>query len=487
MPDLRLKVLVGPNAGAELPLEVGTYSIGTSPECDLVPRDSTVKEHHANLEVGADSIIVTPVDGEVKVNGRKIEQATRIEFFDGVMLGNSGFALGPDGEEWPDVRFTAASDPQASATAPTPPDGGASRLDDADKPGQAAAPAAKRAKPADEPAKATDGSSARVPRVGAIFVTLLLIGAALAAVLYFEHHAQNVIATSEQTQTAEPEPYVTRVRNAIDALGLSSSLQVDAAGERASDVTVEGYVTTRQERRDVVDAVRGVSTQVAINVWSNDLIETSVRETLSGIGAGLSIAEANDGRVQLRGVVPDDSAVQDIRQRIMQDVSGVQTLTFDVIVLSEAVQWLKNQLSAASIDPGELTIGTVDKGVVASGALPDTARSGWADVTRAFASKYGSDVSLQDQVSFAQPRTAEDEAISLPVRAINLGPPAYIALDNGRKYTVGSTLPGGMTLQEIESDHLLIEHNGQQQRIEFDPHTVSLGEADDGADDADTR
>src|SRR5688572_18462280 len=53
---LRLSVLSGPDRGAELVLERGTYLVGKDPGCALVLRDPAVSRQHLEVAVTADGV-----------------------------------------------------------------------------------------------------------------------------------------------------------------------------------------------------------------------------------------------------------------------------------------------------------------------------------------------------------------------------------------------------------------------------------------------
>jgi DNA-binding NtrC family response regulator len=58
----RLRVVVGPDQGRELPLEGGTAIVGTHRNADIVLTDDTVSRYHLELQVRRDGIRVTDLD-----------------------------------------------------------------------------------------------------------------------------------------------------------------------------------------------------------------------------------------------------------------------------------------------------------------------------------------------------------------------------------------------------------------------------------------
>lgn len=95
---LLLKVIAGPNAGAEIGIEKGkVYTIGKDPNsCDVVFQDLSVSRNHARLEVTADGALDIEDLGsknKVAVNGSIIHEKTVITPQDLVALGTTVFMI----------------------------------------------------------------------------------------------------------------------------------------------------------------------------------------------------------------------------------------------------------------------------------------------------------------------------------------------------------------------------------------------------------
>src|SRR5262245_53337592 len=97
-----LKVLTGPNQGAELELSAGAYVIGSADECDVNFSDALVAPRHLSVELGEDSIVAKRLDGKVFVDGKPmVDTRQTIKFFQFVTAGSTYFLFGPAGREWP--------------------------------------------------------------------------------------------------------------------------------------------------------------------------------------------------------------------------------------------------------------------------------------------------------------------------------------------------------------------------------------------------
>ncbi|MCH1429364.1 MAG: type III secretion system inner membrane ring subunit SctD [Chlamydiales bacterium] len=93
-----LKVLTGPNTGAEFPLEEGkTYTIGTDThECDVIFHDLSVSRKHATLSLSEDgTITVTDLDSRngILVDGQNIQGSKEVKSNELISLGTSTFTV----------------------------------------------------------------------------------------------------------------------------------------------------------------------------------------------------------------------------------------------------------------------------------------------------------------------------------------------------------------------------------------------------------
>lgn len=95
---LLLKVIAGPNAGAEIGIEKGKiYTIGKDPNsCDIVFQDLSVSRNHARLEVAPDGTIAIEDIGSkngIAVNGAVITERKVVTPQDLVALGTTVFMI----------------------------------------------------------------------------------------------------------------------------------------------------------------------------------------------------------------------------------------------------------------------------------------------------------------------------------------------------------------------------------------------------------
>lgn len=96
--SLILKVITGPNAGAEFPMQMGKeYIIGKDPNlCDIVFNDLSVSKQHAKISVDNENKVYIEDLGSkngVLINSIKIEQKENITTKDLMLLGTTSFII----------------------------------------------------------------------------------------------------------------------------------------------------------------------------------------------------------------------------------------------------------------------------------------------------------------------------------------------------------------------------------------------------------
>jgi len=97
-PKLILKVLSGPNTGAEFALETNkTYLLGKDPNtCDIAFNDLSVSKHHANLTIDSNKIMTIEDLGsknKTYVNSRPTAEKTRVTPQDLITIGTTTFVV----------------------------------------------------------------------------------------------------------------------------------------------------------------------------------------------------------------------------------------------------------------------------------------------------------------------------------------------------------------------------------------------------------
>ena len=105
--QLLLRVLTGPNAGAEALLASGTTVLGTAETSDLVLADPAVAAAHVRILVDGDAATLQIEDEPVRIADKTVtEQTIQLADYQVFRLGGSSCAIGRTNEDWP--KFAAA-------------------------------------------------------------------------------------------------------------------------------------------------------------------------------------------------------------------------------------------------------------------------------------------------------------------------------------------------------------------------------------------
>jgi type III secretion system YscD/HrpQ family protein len=198
-------------------------------------------------------------------------------------------------------------------------------------------------------------------------------------------------------------------------------------------------------------------------------LDASVKQALDGMRVELNVAPVSDGKVVLSGVLPGALSADQLREALHRDVPGLASIVLNVVSTSEATHWLHDQMAANGIDASEVSITHDDTSLIATGELAASVRGPWHDLAAEFVKRYGEQLTLQDKVTFTAAPENPVVQFNLVVRAVSIGPPAYITLDTGEKYLVGSRLSNGMVLEKIMPDGMVLRDGETRHLVEIAP------------------
>jgi type III secretion system YscD/HrpQ family protein len=254
------------------------------------------------------------------------------------------------------------------------------------------------------------------------------------------------------------------VQKIVGELDFGSALQVSqVSGSGRKGVAVQGYLDTEEQRRELLAALQPLQGSVDVRVWSTALMDQSIRQVLAGMRLQLDVSEIKEGKVVLAGVLPESVSEDQLRQALQRDVPGIASLDLKVVSESAASRWLRDQIVGIGVPEGTLSITPSDHSFVVDGRLDTSLEGKWRDVVTAFGQRYGSQLALRDNVTFG----SEAPRFNFNIRAINLGPPAYITLDSDAKYLLGSRLDNGMILEKIMPDGMVLRDGETRHLVEI--------------------
>lgn len=299
-----LKIVQGPNAGAEVALVEGfCVKLGRSESCDLVLADATLPDVACEMDTSADRVMLFLPGGTQE----------RMEPFHVRFFGATGLVVGPADAPWGDLVWPGQGGAEKRAVeAPLP----------VEEPVQPAVPKAQ--KPWGR-------------RVALGVALVLLVGLCYLLRGWCVDKGSAAVAwvrerwTSRAGSPAEPAAVpVAAPKRTLAAVAEAYGLTIQ---EDARGVVLSGNLATRAERlkatAEAYEAQPGVS--VAL---SDDASFRAAAEALLGMLAEgrVQVAAAEARRLTLCGVVESEGELQRVLEALRQDVPYLEQVTCEQVV-----------------------------------------------------------------------------------------------------------------------------------------------------------
>ncbi|MBP5227370.1 MAG: hypothetical protein J6336_08295 [Kiritimatiellae bacterium] len=320
-----LKIIQGPNAGAEIALVEGlTVSLGKADSCDIVLADPTLPDQPLQIETRSDSVRLTlpGTDGE------------RLEPFHVKTVGTTAFAVGPSDAAWGELVWPPP--PRAAEAEPVP----AEKAEPAQE-----APAAPSAPESGTEAKPSHSRRGCFGCLVVLLLLLLLLGGAIwffrkpLTPYYHEKLEPRVTAwwgkskgTTEQPlgeipEAAQPPASIEQVAER-HALTLTN---------RNSRMTLTGNLATRAERLTATAESYAVDPSVELDLSDDESMRTMAEDTLAMMGEGaLQVAAATNRVVSLSGKVGSEAALRKVLEVLSAEVPHLANVDCGKIVMAAA-------------------------------------------------------------------------------------------------------------------------------------------------------
>lgn len=295
-----LKIVQGPNAGAEIALVEGVrVTLGSADSCDIVLADPTLPAEACAIEASADSVVLEPHGGASETLA-----PLQVRSF-----GSTALAVGPADAPWGPLSWEApaAAEPAAAAEeaadAPppppaegTPPVPGAATSGGTEKAG--AGPA--------EPAP----SRSRILRLGGLVLLLLLL--LLAAWLFARRWAKP--ASPDGPAPSGPAPSAESLPALAGRYGLT-------VVETNGTTLARGDFATRAERLAATAALYEAKPGIKLDLADRETLLSSASDLLAAATDGtLTVADVTNRVAVLAGRVADPATLQATLDALRADV-----------------------------------------------------------------------------------------------------------------------------------------------------------------------
>ncbi len=437
MPEapLVLKVISGPNAGAEIGIERGkSYTIGKdSQSCDIVFQDMSVSRNHARLEVSQDGTMDIEDLGSkngVAVNGSLLTEKKIVTPQDLIALGTTLFMIIDREQPQETIYSPVISTPE------TPP----------------------------EEEKELDEAKIQGWKEKPIPMNYLVIGAAAAAIFLIMFITFFSLFKSKEMVVTKKEP-ISEIKEALDKF---SDLQY-SFNPGSGKLFLVGHVLTNVDYQEMkyrlsqIGFISSVEDNVVIDegVWKmmNDVI------SMNADWRGVSIHSPVAGKFVVNGYIPTLAEGGQLYDYLTVNFPYLDRLENQIVIEETLDTQVRGIVTAANL--GGITVQISNGNVVVGGNYNETRESemkktlreinglkGVASVKN-FAvathpSKVGIDISGEYQVTGSS---------SFDGRG-------YSVVMNGKIYTLGDFVDG-MKITAIETSTILLEKEGLKYKIDY--------------------
>ncbi|MCP1909752.1 type III secretion protein D [Bradyrhizobium elkanii] len=439
---LALRVLSGPNLGAETWLGEGSWLIGSHDKDDLTFGDPELVGSHIRIVNESGKIQITAFATGVLIKGRECTTNDPIilDPFTPVRVGRTIFSLGPVGLDFPE-EDTVGERQRADASR-----------------------AASDATRSPALSRRTRLAVSWIPwrlRLGAVVCGLLVIvGGAWAGIDRLHSRA---FSTAPGIQPIETQAADTRGLDIAPDLIFPSTaggLMVEPEPGESANKSQSGWQDPR------------LAAQLAAQRPATAKLSDA---RLIDLAATILHAFDIDGRVRVEGAGVltvigygrSDAKVEAALRRLQQDIPGVYKTNDEVATLDRARAFL---LAAASAELRRSIRITVRPDVVSvSGGLASATYHEWKDVAARFEERFRPYIRLESRC----------ELMVLPaVRGVHLGRTPFVVVENGAQLKVGDSIDHIGKIAAIDHDGLIVRVGESNLRILYRDNPELLTEDD---------
>ncbi|MGY3614118.1 FHA domain-containing protein [Bradyrhizobium sp. USDA 10063] len=426
--QLALRVLSGPNKGAETPLGDGVWLIGSHDADDLTFADPELAGSHLRIVIEAGQIQITALATGVLVGGDDcpIEQPAILDPLTPVRVGRTIFSIGPVGGSFPDIDSVVERRRPHAEHAASAPEGPSTQ---------------------GRRAHLVVNSIPRPFRLGAAACGLLII-------FYGACAGMGRVVSSFTTAAAPGTDPIKIARNILRDLNVARDVSIALFDDK---LVIDGDLRPGEATKFKA-ALRdaGLAAEVTLkSATATTLSDTKIIDlsttVMRAFGIEGSIRVGSAGEISIAGYGPSDAVVKAAVRHLQQDIPGVRTINDAVATPDRA----RTFLETATTPELRRSIRIVAKPdvVLVSGTLTPTSYNEWKAVASRFEEKFASHIRLEAHCSLVVLPTA---------KGVHLGRTPFIVVQNGTRLKVGDT----------------IDHFGKVVVIDHDGILVRIGEAD---------
>lgn len=356
-----LKILTGVQAGIDIALSDGEYTLGSGDDDDIQIYDVSLEPSHIRLRVAGGKVMAAGGRGALRTSTGVVLDAgsefQEIEALDGVFAGTTRFTTGRVSANWASLNEIAA-DIAADGKRPSPP-GGASGL-----------------------------FSRRLLGIGLPLALLVL------AIGVFLLSLSGTTPGAATRETADDR--LRLVREAVEGFAFGRGIQVSRDVDNVTYVS--GFVEKPVERRAVVTAVRDIDPAARIRLTALETTREEIASLLAASDRGIDFTLDSAGTLTLNGVMLDPAEAAATEALLRDGVAGLTAIVSNIRTAPGLLNEVTDLARRSQIEPFVLfrLDGTL---IEASGVLATEKIDAWAGFLQAYSSQFSRHIALRSLVS----------------------------------------------------------------------------------------
>lgn len=449
---LLLKIFYGPHSGAEIPLASDVeFVIGQDEECDFVLNDPKVSPQHLKFTLHGQQVVLQPLDGDVHVNAKKIDQkGDKCNFFDLITVGSTGFAIGPMDAKWPEIEKHDVNNMDTSNAASVESEVQMPLLEE--KVGKASSPKA-------------EFVEKRYSTVLYQYIAVLLVILIIAAVVGW-----SLISKGPPLKVVNP---VTLINDKLLEMGAKNvTITEDPSGR----LILKGYLVEPVEKEKLRQFCISAYRNTQFNVFSEAELLGAIQDTLDAYNFKLNLANLGAGHFSISGITDTQQKLDSVIGGLIKDISGIKHIENKTKSLSNMKSKIQ-KLIAEFDGHADITLLADNAQFTISGMLDSKKLEEWNSFFAKNIEKMDSDISVINKVIAKVIENNETyqvetdkkltdikvtDAIKLSVLSITEGRNPYVTMKNGVKLFKGAHIDAGYRIKDIKQQYIVLEKNNME-------------------------
>ncbi|WP_445222843.1 FHA domain-containing protein (plasmid) [Bradyrhizobium sp. Pa8] len=440
-----LRVLSGPNRGAETSLDEGVWLIGSHETDDLTFADPELVGSHLRIVIEQTRIQVTALAPGVLIGGRHCvaDNSTVLDPFTPVEVGRTIFSIGPVGCSFPDADSVVERKRR-----------NAKRLPSASK------------RPLALDGRETGLAIASIRRrfwLGVVACGLLLIMyGTWMGIARISSFTTGAVLGTEQIKIAKG---ILRDLTARDVSITSADKKLVIDGDlRPREDTKPGIPP-----RDVGQGAAVISKQPSPTTLPDAKLVDLAATVIRGLDIEGNIHVGGAGEISVTGYASSNAKVEAALRRLQQDIPGLRKVD-DAIVTPERARAFLETATTSELRRS-IRISTTPDAVIVSGTLTPPTLNEWQSVASRFEERFAPRIRLEMHCSLMVLPTA---------RGVHLGGTPFIVLQNGTRLRVGDNIDHIGRIVVIDREGMLVRIGESEVRILYASKPGWIEEEDQG-------